>query len=1592
MEQSRNAAIEYLQGAGWTREQAIGIAANLQHESSFNPGAIGDGGRAYGIAQWHPDRQAAFQERFGKSIRGSSMEEQLDFLTYEMKHGKEQAAGKRLSEATDAASAARVVSQFYERPADVEGAANKRAATAAKLAGVPYVPAAPLTPKAAPSRGPDWPVLPTARAAQQAANPLPMDANAIAAQAVVGPVATMGTAGASIADTESFIQRQNATQARMDATGFIDAFQVARHDPRIQIGFNLLDRLNREEDPAPEGWTYASVRDEVEAGRPDHEREYLRENGTSPSAVQQAVAQLAYRRELDETYGYAGGFSAFAGQMAGGLMDPVGLMAGLGVGKALQLAGVGSHALAAAGRVTAGRASFVAENVIGNVGVEALQDALGEVKGSGDYAMAAAMGTLFAAPFVPLVRAGNVVDEAADAAARAAAGIADKAAEQTVARTAAGLEAGQPARDAIRRETDEILGELDQKPHKADQAVPEDVQQGLRAEVTGQPTGMEEPTLGAVPVDEPPVAGPDGVTVAKEPIQPIVEPAPERTPEQIQEQVKSAAKGESEVTIGKTKEGDEVRFKWRYEPKPKAGDTDLRTTLAAVLQHPKLPADLRTIIGYLQKRASKDVLDKVAVAVSYRKPGSRIAGKFDPNSGRIDVKPQGPGKPGDKRTAAERLLGADEDTLRTFIHEVMHAVTHAKLYAFAEGKADKALKDTFKTLDLIFDEFRRKVKEDSPWGARYAATDLKEFVAQAWSDPETQRILASIESDTKPGRSLWGRVLEAITKAIFGGADMPAGRLADVLRLTDSIIRADGVTYLSQNGTPVLYATLPPQVLSAARNRRLELIVHHARQFMARNPINKERLQVLSRLAAKYGGMSDGLVLARSENPVAQMIASLVTETTTGAAGRKQTVAVRTKFMKEKLIGNGLLNYQRARDDWHKTQGTDFRDRYMTGEADRRFGGEVFKEINRRRQNPGYTSQGVDRSVVEAADVLEEGFQRAADAQRAAGTLGADRLDMSSRGYIPQALDGKKLAAMDFNTYTALTEELGRQFASNLGWDTRFASLFAQHYLERARRRSLGDKSMDALAASSDGMRVVRDTLAEMGRDPNLRDKAAAASAGLGQGHTKRRLTVDMDAPIGNGTVMDAYVTDPVALYRRYMHGTAGNIALTESGILGVHGVRELRSAATSITAGSPPATKLELDAMDRVFAEVLGTPTAGEVVSAGATNLGLLVGLQRLGGLVFTQANESWNMIHHVGLANTLKGIATLPRLIGEVRASYKTGSAMNPILRSLEVYGGEIGMEGHKMVMPLDAPDMHLSQYMEQPSTVTRLLRAGGHAQAIATGFRTLLAAQHRMAAEQITMKALRYIRDGKNDAALRDMGITDAVAADMRQYLQQAAQWDQSGRLVSFDITQVQDPYTAEAFVQAVHRGTSQIIQGTFIGERNAWVHNDWLRLLTQLRSFGITSMEKQWSRTRFNHGYGVAAMMLVAQMVAALPLHLARVQLAAAGREDRKKYLEDNTTPAALLRATMNYASIGGLSGDMLEAISGVVGGWGDKETKEMVGARQTAGGVSRAIPVLGTLDQGIKVATGRADLHTALKQLPFSSVWYLTPIINLTKGD
>lgn len=1410
------------------------------------------------------------------------------------------------------------------------------------------------------------------------------DAQAAAAVASL-PFAQPG-AGVDVARDRAREQQTaaEAEQARKDGTGVGTVASEALRDPRVMPSWTVLQRFADGPAVADPAWDYMQNRDRIEKDLSDDEREYLRENAVSEESAQRSLAELAYRRDIDRTYADAGGFKSFVGQMAAGVTDPGSLLLGLGAVKAFQLARIGSGAYIAAGRGGAAAVSMAAENAAANVAIEGLSDIMGEHKTSADYAMAAAAGAALTLPF-----ARGVFRQAAEAEAHRLAQDTISRAAQEQAGAVAKVRQDNPdlppdavARKVVEDETEAIRTTVAETvgPQRLDRVVPEDVGREMRDEFAGKPPEETAPNP-----DTPKPVTPDAAPV-------------------VQQDVLQQIRDEGTVTrkVLDDATGNEVRLTWTTEGNKRKPHGNVAEALAAIETHKAATPDQKALAKYLQKVMAKEAQD---VEVAVRAQDARSW--FNPNGPGVSINRGDVNAAG--ATLADKISGLSRLGVEHILHETMHAATWHRLNAWerAAGKLTREQQKVLSQFEDLFERFREHVKERHPrthpssfknkGGARYAASNMHEFAAQFFTDAETRVAL-----DAMPGKALAGRTssalreMMALIRRVLGFTNR-ASAFEEGSRIIDQLLSLplDNVRYA--DGSPVFSApSIPtgssgkvnPLIARRSRDSWGERIYKAAEAYMARHPIDRERLNTLT---LKAGVGSDGLVLANSGNAVLQQWASIVTETTTGAAGRRATVALRAHTLAQKMVGSALLDYGNAYTVWRNKAGGSAWEDMFRGDTRRKFDQKVYEEVLARRR--GDYAPGPDRAVSEAADALEGLFERARKEQVDAAVLGADNLPTSSRGYIPQALDGTKLQAASTADMALLHDALAKQFQERLGFDERFARDFAPVYTERVRERAMGTKNIDGLAAGGEGLQTVRDVLENLELDPSLADRARAAASKLGQSHTRKRLDLDLTQELRPGLrMLDFYNTNPLLLARSYAKTTAGTVALTDAGIHGVRGVREVENAA--LWKGGNPATKEEMEAFRRTAAEILGTPVATARISAGASNVAMLVSLQRLGGLVFTQAAETWNMVHHLGLRSTLAGIASLPKMAGEVGRLKRGAPSQNHILTSLETVGGaEFGMGAYKMIAPLDAPDGRLAEYIDQPGVATRLLRAGGHAQAAISGFKGLMAAQHRMVAEQITKKALRYIRDGGDDVALADMGFTPDLVAAVKADLGTIAKWGDGDTLAELDLTRVSDVRIAEAFVQAVHRGTSQIIQGTYVGERGKWAHDDYMRVLLQLRTFGLTAMEKQWSRTRANHNFAYAAGVMLGQMALALPIYYARVQLMSAGREDREKYINDALKPGAVVRALMNYSSMSGLTADVLDLLMGLGGGWGNKEVRDALGDRggmSNSSIVGRVIPAAGTVDKLWQVATGKGDLHMALKQLPFSNLPYLYPLINLTK--
>jgi hypothetical protein len=754
------------------------------------------------------------------------------------------------------------------------------------------------------------------------------------------------------------------------------------------------------------------------------------------------------------------------------------------------------------------------------------------------------------------------------------------------------------------------------------------------------------------------------------------------------------------------------------------------------------------------------------------------------------------------------------------------------------------------------------------------------------------------------------------------------------------------------------------------------------------NPIDESRLKSLTDNSV-FNVASTGLLMLKSENPVVRMVASELMESASGAAGRRSTAAIAKHLNERAYMGNSINELQSHYTEWRNLQGGNAVGDFWDGKHWQQFNRLLAEEIESRQ--PGRTPIGSPPQVVNAANMLEQAYDRMRVAQTTAKTVGWASLPESSVGYMPHRMSPEKVRNMTNAQAEALHSALVDQFIQIEGYDITFSANLASKYIDRIRRRALGGFEAPTGVHQVGAADVVQEALESMGMARQEVTAMMGKYQAGGMGHTKRRLQLDLNAEHADGNggtfkLMDLFETDQLKLLRSQAQRVSGEVALARHGVMGKPGLALLRRA-MEFGEDMKKATAKELEAFDQVSAEFLGAPF-GDHGSMWMNRAMQVNSLARLGGMGFTQFAEFINGITHIGAGRTMTAISGMVRLRNEAKALARGEKVENPILSSIEKHGGaEFGTDAYKMVFPFDNGELHYQTYGKDTLTFAdRALRGATHLQGKLSFWRAIHSAQHRGMAEQIVHKAVGYIRNGGESAALKDMGITAEVADRLRKDLGSMAEFDGAGNLQRFDITKATDLDAADQFVQAVHRGTSQIIQGTYIGETGKWAHSGWMKLLTQFRSFSITSVEKQWSRQVGNHGPAAALGILMGSMSIAAPIYIARTQLAAIGRKDKDEYLEKQLSATQVARATLNYIAMSGLAGDFMDAFTAVSGVGQATGGRTNAGSRFVGNVVAPAAGLADDIWQGIQNTKEGTDPHQLLKSLPFARLPYMIPVI------
>lgn len=115
---NKKRAMEFFQSKGLNAHQAAGIVGNLIVESAgLNTTIKGDGGKAFGLAQWHPDRQKglkALAQKRGTDI--SDFDTQLEYVWEELNSPGYKLALNGILNSRNAKEATTAFMKHFEKP------------------------------------------------------------------------------------------------------------------------------------------------------------------------------------------------------------------------------------------------------------------------------------------------------------------------------------------------------------------------------------------------------------------------------------------------------------------------------------------------------------------------------------------------------------------------------------------------------------------------------------------------------------------------------------------------------------------------------------------------------------------------------------------------------------------------------------------------------------------------------------------------------------------------------------------------------------------------------------------------------------------------------------------------------------------------------------------------------------------------------------------------------------------------------------------------------------------------------------------------------------------------------------------------------------------------------------------------------------------------------------------------------------------------------------------------------------------------------------------------------------------------------------
>jgi len=724
----------------------------------------------------------------------------------------------------------------------------------------------------------------------------------------------------------------------------------------------------------------------------------------------------------------------------------------------------------------------------------------------------------------------------------------------------------------------------------------------------------------------------------------------------------------------------------------------------------------------------------------------------------------------------------------------------------------------------------------------------------------------------------------------------------------------------------------------------MQLLEDRATKYLERHQLFNSKSALATKLNRGYGKLRLGklnpitsTLIAEDAPTILRYAASILLENPTGALGGS-TAALTRHVLLHQFTGEIELGYSNALNAFYRRIGHNPILKGLNVNPSKEFNRLFFEWQHLKVSNPeaAAASQYAD-IFTNLAAYTDAAFDKMRKAQITSKVTGYENLPDNSIGHMPWRVDPDKFAALTVSERNSYAKAMARAVQNEAeGMTDAEADGLASAWVQLMNNKSTAQSFITTNPYSRRATAEVEEALARMenGEMPEAMREAILSKYRKGlQNQLKSRIQRDVLTEFTDETtgrtikLMDIMAHDPVQLVKSQAARVAGEVALAQFGVNGKAGLDFIKKVANQTGAKAQ-----HIEAFDQLGAELLGLPVGGKVPNATATLLSSVSNMLYLGGLTFAQMIEMWNMVPAVGLEGMLRTVTGLGRLSKEAKTLANGGTITNTLTKELADYIGPTGAEQYKFLMPISETgrDFNASYSAADVGTLQRLVSAGTQIQSRITFFNALLAGSQRGAQEEILRKVAGFLRDGKNDAALRDMGFTDDLMSRVRNDLDRAFKYDANGRVTDFTPSKARDQDAMMEMTMAIRRGTGQIFQETFAGERGTWIGSDVWRLGLSMRAYSVGSIQKQVVRQTLTHGAAKSVGFLMGSMAWAAPIMYAKAMLKSVGMsdKDRKAYLDKVLNPYNLGYQTLMYSSTGGAVVDAASipgALAGFEGG-------------------------------------------------------------------